>query len=173
MKDIVHIDQIETIIYSVLTNRPILIVGPADRGLNVLVVFLTMIPENYRWKFGYSINMPYFPHENINFALLDNLSQYDLETEVNTYLAYQHSLVNLYELKAYGEYSCNYTREIVESLQSGSLEKAKETVKEIYTLAQDVKYGESAQQFGDRVNMPYENADLIVDIASLVVGGIQ
>ena len=169
--DFVNINQIDTVIYNFLTDRPILVIGPVAQAINVLIVFLLLIPEQYQSRYGYSINMPYFPHKRINFAILDNVPQYNLEQEVNTYLEHEHSIVNLYENSSYGEFSCDYTKNIVASLRQQSLEDAKAIVSMIYELAHEVKEGESAQGFGDRTKTAYDNADLVLDVAKNVFGG--
>ncbi len=168
--NVVEMDQIDSILYNFLTDRPILIVGPVDEGINILVVFLSLIPEKYQWRFGYSINMPYFSHDSVNFGILDNVPQYDLETEVNTYLEHDHSLVNLYENSSFGDFTCSYTKNIIEALGNGDLTTAKNLVEELYILARAVKAGEGAQAFGDRKQIGYDDADLIVDIASKLEG---
>ena len=72
-------------------------------------------------------------------------------------------IINLNENTCYGQFTCEYTQRLWDLLRNGDdLTKAYELVNEIVQLEQVVNDSEGAQQFGDRLGVDYDNADLVI-----------
>lgn len=163
-----HISNLDGIIYSFLAKRKIVLVGDVFKAIELMLVLLHLLPAQLRHLYGYTINIPYIDHQSIVMAVISDNKHYELEAEVNKFLDQGFELVNLETKEAFTEFTCGYSQNIAQSLlETNSLDAAQEIVRNILTYVEDVQSGETSMELAERININYDDADLLIDMKRL------